>query len=167
MKRKAIHYYGIFFSLIGLVLSIYAIILEKLKFADHNFEASCDISETISCSNVMLSRYSRIFSMIGLIPENSILDISNAHYGVLFYCFYFLILCMDYFSIINLRDILLFMSTLSMILSLYLCYILYFIMNNICLICYSTYICNISLFIVASRLSLDLNEIQRDSSKKK
>jgi uncharacterized membrane protein len=45
-----------------------------------------------------------------------------------------------------LYDVLLFISTLSVALSAYLGYILYFVLENTCLVCYLTHICNIGIF---------------------
>ena len=72
-------------SVIGLSISVYAIYVENKKTQDESYQALCDIGEKISCSAVLTSEWSHLFSTIGLFKKDSILDQSNAVYGFLFY----------------------------------------------------------------------------------
>lgn len=42
--------------LCGLGLSCYAIYIARAKASDQNFEATCDLDETISCTHALLSK---------------------------------------------------------------------------------------------------------------
>jgi uncharacterized membrane protein len=65
----------------GLIFALYAFYIE-LKFTDDaDFVASCDISEYISCTGVLSSEYSRLFSKLGILEHGSALDLPNALYG--------------------------------------------------------------------------------------
>jgi uncharacterized membrane protein len=66
---------------IGLIVSIYAESIHRSHNLDPEYVATCDMSETISCSDVLLSEFGHIFSKFGLVPKSSILDHSNAAYG--------------------------------------------------------------------------------------
>lgn len=133
---------------IGCILSIYALFVEHQANLNSQYEAVCDIDEGISCSKVFTSEQGRIFSYLGLIPKDSIFDLPNALYGLLFYILYALIF------IISLKNsriqlLLLAMGTISMVLSAYLSYILSEVLQDICVICFSTYLCNFFLFITS------------------
>jgi vitamin-K-epoxide reductase (warfarin-sensitive) len=126
----------------GMLLSLYAIYVEHRATIEDDYEALCDISETVSCSKVFTSEYGKIFSYIGIIPKDSIVDLPNAVYGAIFYLVYAI-------SYILVRDkyigkvFLLFLSVLSMILSAFLAYILSQLLHEMCIVCLSTYICNL------------------------
>ena len=131
--------------LIGYCLSLYAIHVESSAEDDSNYVAYCDISSKVSCSKVFLSEYGRIFSHLGFIPHNSTLDLPNAFYGTIFY----ILAAINYYYSHRkafAADILLSLTVLSMVLSAYLSYILTFILEDVCVVCYSTYVCNVLLF---------------------
>ena len=73
------------FCTLGLCLSCYALYVEFQKELDHDYTALCDISETVSCSKVFTSEQGKIWSYLGIIPKDSLLDQPNAAYGVVFY----------------------------------------------------------------------------------
>jgi len=137
------------FSILGLILSIYALYIEykALNALDNHeqYQASCDINEVISCSKVFLTEQGHIFSYFGIIPKDSFLDLPNALYGSLYYSIVFFISIYIHKKI-YLIDILLFISSFAMLLSAYLSYVLATI-STVCVICYSTYVCNIVIFI--------------------
>ena len=140
------------FAFFGMILSMYALYVEHKAATEDGFEAFCDISDEVSCSKVFLSEYGRIFSHLGLIPKDSVLDQPNAFFGVVFYLLFSIISVGFSKSEIG-KLLLLAMSSMSMLLSAYLAYILTDILQDKCIVCFSTYICNISLFIGSIILS--------------
>ena len=44
-------------SLCGVALSYYAVYVARAKHSDQNFQPSCDLDETISCTHALLSEY--------------------------------------------------------------------------------------------------------------
>ena len=133
-------------GLLGLSISIYAVYIETASALDHEYHASyfCDINEVISCSKALLSQQAHIFSYLGIIPKDSLLDFPNAVYGIIFYV---LVLIISRFmnKIVILMDLLLFISTFSMVLSAYLAYTLVQ-MSTICVVCLTTHACNSAIF---------------------
>ena len=131
-------------GLIGLSISIYAVYIETASTLDNEYHASCDINEVISCSKALLSQQAHIFSYLGIIPKDSLLDFPNAIYGIIFYV---LLLIISRFmnKIVILMDLLLFLSTFSMVLSAYLAYTLVQ-MSTICVVCLTTHACNSAIF---------------------
>jgi vitamin-K-epoxide reductase (warfarin-sensitive) len=136
-------------SVFGLFLSLYALYVEFNAHEDENFIATCDISSHVSCSKVFLSKYGKIFSHVGLVHYNSLLDQPNAFYGVIFYVIFGVL---SLFTKIwpKLKSILMLLSVISMLLSSYLSIILTFILNDVCIVCYGTYLCNIMIFLLIS-----------------
>jgi len=131
-------------GLVGLSISIYAVYIETASSLDNEYHASCDINEVISCSKALLSQQAHIFSYLGIIPKDSLLDYPNAVYGIIFYV---LVLIISRFmnKIVILMDLLLFISTFSMVLSAYLAYTLVQ-MSTICVVCLTTHACNSAIF---------------------
>ena len=66
----------------GLLLALYSVYIELKHSQDADFVASCDLSEYVSCSEVLSSDWSKLFSKIGLIEKDSILDAPNSYYGI-------------------------------------------------------------------------------------
>ena len=133
-------------SSLGILLSTYACYVKNNSQNDSQFEATCDISESVSCSKVFNSEYGNIFSSIGILEKGSLLDLPNAVYGCLFYILIILL------SIAMPDDqytsfLLLILTSASMVLSAYLAYILSEVLQVICLVCFSTYACNLALFL--------------------
>lgn len=75
-----------FLTLVGLMLSVYSVIVEHAVLSDESYSAICDINEKISCSAVLSSEYSFGFGLVeGVLGKNHILNQPNSYYGVLFY----------------------------------------------------------------------------------
>ncbi|XP_014468210.1 PREDICTED: vitamin K epoxide reductase complex subunit 1-like protein 1 isoform X2 [Dinoponera quadriceps] len=121
---------------IGLALSVYAYIVESNKELDASYAALCDISETISCSAVLNSEYSKGF---GITSKSCILrlcEVPNCVFGIIFF---------TAMSIMSLKNsyafsvAILALGTASVLTSVYLAFILYKL-KTICLVCVSTYV---------------------------
>ncbi|XP_067113862.1 vitamin K epoxide reductase complex subunit 1-like protein 1 [Osmerus mordax] len=142
--------------LLGIILSLYAFHVESEKAKDSNYRAMCDVSNSISCSKVFSSRWGRGFGLLGSIFGNdSAMNQPNSVYGIFFYVFQ-LLLGMTVSAMAAL--ILMMTSILSVVGSLYLSYILYFVLKDFCFICVTTYALNFILFILNYKRLVYLNE---------
>ncbi|XP_042355443.1 vitamin K epoxide reductase complex subunit 1-like protein 1 [Plectropomus leopardus] len=114
----------------------------------------------VSCSNFayvcVRFRWGRGFGLLGSIFGNdSALNQPNSVYGIVFYAFQ-LLLGMTVSAMAAL--ILMTTSILSVVGSLYLGYILYFVLKDFCIICITTYALNFILFILNYKRLVYLNE---------
>ncbi|XP_004076650.2 vitamin K epoxide reductase complex subunit 1-like protein 1 [Oryzias latipes] len=142
--------------LLGILLSLYAFHVEREKARDPNYKAVCDVSSSISCSKVFTSRWGRGFGLLGSIFGNdSALNQPNSVYGIVFYAFQ-LLLGMTVSAMAAL--FLMTTSILSVVGSLYLGYILYFVLKDFCVICITTYVLNFILFTLNYKRLVYLNE---------
>ena len=144
-NSSILDYVTIFFVFFGLAISFYAIVVEYKAGLDSEYVALCDISSHISCTKVLTSEYGKIFSYLGLIPKDSPLNQPNTVYGILFYIAFGVVY--RYFRSFEWgKIVLLALTTLSMTLCAYLAYILTVKLEDVCIVCYLTYVCNIVLF---------------------
>ncbi|XP_076867852.1 vitamin K epoxide reductase complex subunit 1-like protein 1 [Brachyhypopomus gauderio] len=142
--------------LLGILLSLYAFHVEREKSRDGNYRAMCDLSNSISCSKVFTSRWGRGFGLLGSIFGNdSAINQPNSVYGLFFYVFQ-LLLGMTVSAMAAL--ILMTTSIVSVMGSLYLAYILYFVLKDFCIICVSTYALNFILLVLNYKRLVYLNE---------
>ncbi|KAM6970156.1 vitamin K epoxide reductase complex subunit 1-like protein 1 [Aplochiton taeniatus] len=142
--------------LLGIILSLYAFHVEREKERDSNYKAICDLSNSISCSKVFTSRWGRGFGLLGSIFGNdNVMNQPNSVYGIVFYIFQ-LLLGMTVSAMAAL--ILMTTSILSVMGSLYLGYILYFVLKDFCILCITTYALNLILFILNYKRLVYLNE---------
>lgn len=116
---------------IGLFLCAYALYVEYKVAVDPNYVASCDLASWISCSKVFSSEYAHIFYF------------PNAAYGA---CFYLLVMILD---AIKLYKYIVYLSGLTFFSTLYLAYILAFVLKDMCVVCVSTYILNFAMFFIS------------------
>ncbi|CAL8276790.1 unnamed protein product [Arctogadus glacialis] len=146
--------------LLGIVLSLYAFHVEREKARDESYQAICDVSTSISCSKVFTSRWGRGFGLLGSIFGNdSALNQPNSVYGICFYAFQ-LLLGMTVSAMAAL--ILMTTSILSVMGSMYLGYILYFVLEDFCVICVTTYVLNFILFLLNYKRLVYLNEAWKE-----
>ena len=140
----------LFFCVVGVCLSSYAVHVEHMKEANPDFEALCDINASVSCSKVFSSPQGKIWSYFGLIPKDSVLDVPNAVYGVAFYS---LIIVLDQTPAFRksavAMNLMVLLAVFGCILSLYLAYVLKFVLQDFCIVCVSTYVCNIVVLVGA------------------
>lgn len=120
----------IIISIIGLALSIYAIIEERKVRNDSGYKPVCDINDRVSCSKAFTSRYGKTFG------------ISNSYGGLVFYT---ITPIAAYFA----PQFLLPMVAFSVLGSVYLGYLQYVKLRTFCVVCTSIYAVNIALLIAA------------------
>lgn len=116
-------------SIIGLLLSIYALYVERKNKREKLYKPICDISDKISCTKAFSSPYGKF---IGL--PNSLMGI----------IFYLIVIALAFY---NQTQHLLYLSIVAMLGSLYLAYTSYIKMKNFCLVCSAIYLVNLLLLI--------------------
>uniref|UniRef100_A0A0A9XZ81 vitamin-K-epoxide reductase (warfarin-sensitive) n=1 Tax=Lygus hesperus TaxID=30085 RepID=A0A0A9XZ81_LYGHE len=132
-----------FSCLMGFVLSLYTYIVELNIHYNHDYVAMCDLSEHMSCSKAFTSQWGTGFGFVGkLLGEDSAFNQPNSVPGMLFYVLVFLLSFPDR---VLFAAALVFQSVLANIISVYLAYILYFLLHDFCIICVSTYVTNATL----------------------
>ncbi|KAK7020295.1 Vitamin K epoxide reductase complex subunit 1-like protein 1 [Halocaridina rubra] len=137
----------IILCVIGVALSIYALYVEISKESDQNYRAMCDISESISCSRVFTSRYGRGFGIIGsILGEDHPLNQPNSIPGIIFYSIVLILGENTSLTAAKIQKSLLFISNFM---SLYLAYLLYYVLHDFCVVCVSTYVVNFLLTVCA------------------
>ncbi|CAJ0944701.1 unnamed protein product [Ranitomeya imitator] len=101
-------------------------------------------------------RYGRGFGLLGSIfGKDSIMNQPNSVFGLVFYLLQML-LGMTVSAVAAL--VLMSSSIVSVVGSLYLAYILYFVLKNFCVICVTTYLLNFILLIINYKRLVYLNE---------
>lgn len=116
------------FSILGIVVSLYALYLHTKLKQNSKYHSFCDINDQMSCSKVITSRYATIFG------------IPNPVYGIGFYlCFFFL-------AYSTFQQYLFYMGVLAIASTIFLGYEQYFKVKNFCLVCNLIYVINIVLF---------------------
>ena len=116
-------------SFIGLLLSVYAVYIEKKITESKKYHSVCDISNKISCSKTFTSGYGKLF-----------FGISNGVVGILFYA---LAMILTYFGF---GTYVFYLASASVLGSIYLAYVLSFKVKTVCIVCYSIYAVNLALF---------------------
>ncbi|XP_064460339.1 vitamin K epoxide reductase complex subunit 1-like [Ornithodoros turicata] len=134
-----------FLCVFGVVLSIYAYHVETQKERDSQYVAMCDVSAHMSCSKVFTSRFGRGFGLLEyLVGRESPYNQPNSVFGVIFYVTVFVcgLLPGKSFGVTCIS-----MSLLSILGSVYLACILYFVLHDFCFICVTTYVINFFLLV--------------------
>ena len=114
----------IIICVVGLVISVYGIFVERKIQQDALYKPACDISARISCSKTFLSPYGKM------------LGISNIWVSAIYYCCIIAAAMMGYMTIVMI------VSAAGVLVSCYFAYILYFKVQSLCPICTSLYITN-------------------------
>lgn len=131
---------------LGIGLSVYAYHVETSREKDATYRALCDINPSISCSKVFTSRWGRGFGLVeNLFGAQSLLNQPNSVFGVLFYI---LQIALGFVGLVAAAVTLLVTSLVSIAGSLYLAYILFYILEDFCVICITTYVLNFILLLL-------------------
>ena len=118
-------------ALIGFALSLYAFLIERWMKKDPTYKPACDLSDRISCSKPILSKYGKLFG------------ISNTLLGMIYYAAVAVLALLGYYYLVQTLTI------AGALASLGFAYILYFKIRSFCLICTATYAINIALLIAS------------------
>uniref|UniRef100_A0A034WUW9 vitamin-K-epoxide reductase (warfarin-sensitive) n=1 Tax=Bactrocera dorsalis TaxID=27457 RepID=A0A034WUW9_BACDO len=134
MSKSLLRFRG--WCLVGLLLSVYATYVELRAEKDADYVAMCDLSPKISCTAVFTSNYGKGFGLTQYFtswsPPNGVLGIG----------FYILLLLMAPPRHHPLAWLQLMLCFASNLLSVYLAYLLYFVLEDLCVVCVSIYVVN-------------------------
>ncbi|KAK4289792.1 hypothetical protein Pmani_037263 [Petrolisthes manimaculis] len=134
-------------STVGIVLAVYALYVETAKEHDGNYKAMCDISSSVSCSKVFTSKYGRGFGLVGsILGEDHFLNVPNSIPGIIFYILNIIMGEVKSIGVARAQRVIL---SLSNLMSLYLGYLLYFVLHDFCVVCVSTYMVNLILTVLS------------------
>ncbi len=120
----------IILAIIGFILSTYLLIVKIKAGKAQDYLALCDFRHNVSCSRVVTSKYANLFGA------------SNVVIGMIFYALIILAQILDYNIIIVI------VSGMSVLVSIYLSYLLYKL-KNVCVVCVATYLINIAIFVLS------------------
>lgn len=120
-------------AVIGLCISLYTYLLEQKIKVQPNYKPACDLSDRVSCTKPMKSRYAAIFYF------------SNAIIGAAYYLMIIVV------ALLNMHSLLLFATVCGCLFSALMAYLLYFKIKSLCLLCTALYIINILLLLLAIR----------------
>ena len=131
--------------LLGIAVAVYALYIEHRKaeaaVSGEQYEAMCDIEGLGKCSDVLTSEWGHILSKWGLVAKGSALDLPNPVLGI---AFYGLVLLWP----LQQRAPVLLASAGSLLFSLYLAGVLYFVLKDFCAVCVTSYLVNAAIFAV-------------------
>lgn len=132
-------------NFIAILVVLYAFYVEhRLKTAkpEDNYKAFCDINDRMSCSRVLGSKYAKGF---GIFDENSVFNISNAVYGISLYISILILLVVSSLfegTNVSITYVLVVLAVISNLGDIYLAYILFFKLKDICIVCCTLYVIN-------------------------
>jgi uncharacterized membrane protein len=141
-------YFVVGLCVLGVLVCLYAINVETIGFGEMkknrkpSYTQMCDINESISCTLVLTSEYSHMARRTFNLDENSIFNLSNAQYGLIYYVG---ILFFQFypFTLIPFHSWLFLLGTIASVLaSCGLAFILKYRLHNFCMICALMYVIN-------------------------
>ncbi|XP_026280426.1 vitamin K epoxide reductase complex subunit 1-like protein 1 [Frankliniella occidentalis] len=145
----------------GVGASYYSIFVEKALEQNEKYQAMCDINDQLNCSKVFGSKYAKGFGVVGkYLGEKHILNQPNGVYGVAFYGLLALLSLINVSFLVNIQLLLAFLSNG---LSVYLGYLLLYVIKSICVVCVGTYVIN---FLILIFTIVKLRRISKKLSKK-
>ncbi|OGB97201.1 hypothetical protein A3F06_02320 [candidate division TM6 bacterium RIFCSPHIGHO2_12_FULL_36_22] len=111
-------------AVIGIILCLYGFAIEQKVAKDKKYKPVCDISDKISCSRAINSKYGKLFG------------ISNTLVGMVYYL---TIIFLQYF---NLSALVFYLTLAGGCASIVLAFILYVRIKTLCLLCTTAYVIN-------------------------
>ncbi|KAL3857773.1 hypothetical protein ACJMK2_012410 [Sinanodonta woodiana] len=164
-SSRALLVSSVWLSSLGMIISVYAYHVEVSVEKDPSFRALCDISERISCSKVFSSRYGKGFGIIDRIfGKESFLNQPNSVYGMVFYLLHTVLAFFSSNAVVWLQLVLAVSANLGCI---YLGYILYFILNDMCIVCISSYIVNAFILLCSMMRVMVLMGLRKEEQESK
>ncbi|GLH00951.1 Vitamin K epoxide reductase complex subunit 1-like protein 1 [Gryllus bimaculatus] len=130
----------VFTCTVGIALCVYAFVVEERKSQDAKYQAVCDLSEHMSCSRVLTSPYAKGFGLVRhVLGEDSPLNVPNSIPGGVMFTLFALLCFLQRAWTARIQLVLGILSNIS---SVYLGSILYFVLQDFCVICVSVYAIN-------------------------
>ena len=123
----------IILAFVGLILSLYAYRVKKHLDRVPSYKPLCEISDQVSCKRALQSK------------ESNLLFVPNSAWGMFYY--FLIILFVENYWIQWAFSL----SVIALIMSLYLSYVLYYKQKNFCVVCWSTHLVNVFLFLFLLR----------------
>ncbi|XP_074642472.1 vitamin K epoxide reductase complex subunit 1-like protein 1 [Tubulanus polymorphus] len=152
----------------GIAVCAYAYHVETSKENDASYRAYCDLSEYISCSKVFTSRYGRGFGLFEhIFGKDSLINQPNSIFGIGFYIIQSLL---EFGKSSTTTKIQIGTSIVANLGSVYLGYVLFYILGDFCIVCVSMYVVNFTILVVNVQSLRGLKKPQKQqtsSSKKK
>lgn len=134
-------------ALVGILVSLYALNVELNLQASPFYEPSCNAFGG-SCTKVLTSSYAHILSHWGLVPKGHPLDLSLATAGILLYATYFLAISLP--RPFPFREVLFLSAAVAGgCFSVYLLYVIKFVLHDFCIVCTSFHVCNFTMLALA------------------
>ena len=128
-------------ALIGLVASLASLYVHYRLLATPGYDSFCDVSATVSCTDAYLSKY------------GSFMGLPVALLGAIWFVFVLLLAWLEMAGPPSMREsipaYLFLASTIALAIILYLAYAAFFILKVVCLLCLTTYVAVIGLFVVS------------------
>ena len=149
-------------ALAGISIAAYALTVEAHMHED-GYEAMCDFAASFSCTEVFKSKYAHPLSHWGLVPEGHYLDLGLAMAGVMLYSAYFV--AASLWDFVPFRKYLfLAVASVGACFSMYLLYVLKFILGDFCIVCTGFHCVNFAMLSVAY---YDFRDTGKRSAKKR
>lgn len=118
-------------AIIGILVSIYGLYIEKRKNRDRSYKPICDISRSVNCTRALTSSFGKHFG------------IPNTVFGIFFYLLIIIL------NLYNFKFIVFLLGILGAAFSVYLACILYFKIKDLCLVCTSAYAINAAILVIS------------------
>jgi len=134
-------------AILGAAIASYALSVESHMDED-DYEAMCDISAVMSCTEVFKSPYAHPLSHWGLVAKGDSLDLGLATAGLMLYGAY-LLAAFLWDAIPFHKQLFLTVATGGACFSIYLLYVLKFILGEFCIVCTGFHVVNFSMLAVA------------------
>lgn len=157
------------FALLGCVVASYALYIEFTHVSEADAKALniaaptyfCDSLFSIpgvkvGCSHALTGPYGRVLRLWGIAPPGSPLDVPNSALGL---AYYLLALLPWHAHGALAADAFMLASAASLAFSVYLAYVLRFVLKELCVICVSSYIINMVIFVLAARMRMRLMDV--------
>lgn len=157
VRQLSIALLGIYWCMAGLKVEIQ---LEQTfpHFDYHNppkdmskYTPFCDFAAWAKCSKVLMSPYGRFLNYIGIAAKDSMLDLPNPIMGTVYFLLH---VAYPLFKAIPgigpfpfLNEIASAISLGVVFFSVWLAHKLFFVLHDFCIVCVSSYVCNILLFV--------------------
>jgi len=141
--------FGLLLSLGGVALSLYAyyveVMMEASAASGGDYEALCDVSEKVSCTKVFNTSFARGFGVVDkIVGADHWLNQPSPVYGVIFYA---VMIFLGLFNVLFFMKIQIFLAVLSNLSSVYLGYLLVYVIDSVCVVCVATYGVNFLLLV--------------------
>jgi len=145
--------------MLGISVCIYALSVEFHVEANPEYEAMCDINDKMSCTKVLTSEYGKGFGLLGFIIGNDHpLNLKNPFFGL---AFYFIQLFLSDRKGSLAYKLQLATAIMANCGTLWLAYILYFVLNDFCIVCVSTYAINFGVLLTNIARFKEMRKLER------